>query len=111
MTPTPTSAQSGLTIETPDPEGRIVYLEVPAAQVVMLQAYFELYEGLGIVRTLDCRKSLVCILTTSTVLDDCIKALLELQPSIQWRPVPLPSEAERERYIGYFSHASNNQEV
>jgi hypothetical protein len=34
-----------------DSESRVLYLEVPNEQVVLLQAHFELYEGLGVVRT------------------------------------------------------------
>ena len=100
-----------LAIESPDAVGRIVYLEVPAAQVVLFQAYFELYEGLGVVRTLDCRRSLVCLMTTESVLADCLAALEELRSRIDWRPTALPNATDRQRYIGYFSHASHYSEV
>jgi hypothetical protein len=100
-----------LTIESPDEYSRVVYLEVPGAKVVLLQAYFELYEGLGVVRTLDIRTSLVCIVTTASQLDECLRALEALRPEIGWRTVPLPSEAERERYLGYFSNAPDNSKV
>ncbi len=64
---------------------RALYLEVPGEKVVMLQALVESHEGLGLVRTLNIRKSLVCILTTPTMLDACLDLLNALQPEIGWR--------------------------
>ena len=51
------------------------YLEVAGSKVVLLQAFFELYEGLGTVRTIDIRRSLICVLTTPTQLHQCREAL------------------------------------
>lgn len=91
-----------------DPQTPVVYLEVPPAQVVLFQAYFELYEGLGLVRTLDMRKNLLCVITTVSLLDDCCRALEEIKLQIAWRPAEIPSPDEQERYLGYFKNASND---
>jgi hypothetical protein len=85
-----------------DPETCAFYLEVPSEKVVLLQAFFELYEGLGIVRTLNLRKSLVCILTTPSVVEDCRGALEAIRSMIPWSGVARPEEAERQLYLGYF---------
>ena len=60
-------------------------LRVPGSQVVLLQAYFELYEGLGTVRTVSIQDSLICIITTPSMVCDCIEALNAIQPQVQWR--------------------------
>lgn len=62
-----------------------IYLEVPGSQVVELQAYFEMYESLGTVRTLDIKNSSVCILTTTSLCDECLAALDNLKARIPWR--------------------------
>lgn len=89
-----------------DPGTWAYYLVVPSEKVVLLQAFFELYEGLGIVRTLNLRRSLVCVLTTPAVGADCAAALRAIQALIPWRMVPRPEEAERQLYLGYFNESS-----
>jgi len=84
------------------------YLAVPSEKVVLLQALFELYEGLGTVRTLNLRKSLVCVLTTPTVGADCRRALEAIRLLIPWQPVARPEEAERQLYLGYFHESVRN---
>lgn len=79
-----------------------LYLEVPGSNVVLLQAFFELYEGVGLVRTLDIRKSLVCVLTTPSLLEDCQAILREVKPIVRWRTAATPSAAQREHFLGYF---------
>ena len=61
------------------------YLEVPTSKVVLLQALFELYEGLGTVRTLDLKSSLVCVMTSEVLLAECAAALQAISTEIPWR--------------------------
>ena len=75
-------------LERPDNETVIIHLECPGSKVVLLQSLFELYEGAGVVRTVDIRKSLVCILTTPQCLDLCIDILKGCEEMISWRPLP-----------------------
>lgn len=84
---------------------RVVYLEVPPSKVALFQANFELYEGVGTVRTLDVRQSLVCVMTTQDMLPDCLSVLENLRESIPWRAAPTPSEELKQRYLGYFKNA------
>ena len=88
-----------------DPLTAIVYVEVPSQKVVLFQAYFELYEGLGLVRTLDLKKNLLCVITSKSQLDTCLEALTELQPQIGWSPAKVPSTEDQERYLGFFRNA------
>ena len=69
-----------------------LYLEVPGAKVVLLQAYFELYEGIGVVRTLDIRSSLVCIVVTADMLEDCMQALAAIHDRTQWKFASPPAD-------------------
>lgn len=62
-----------------------LYLEVPPSQVVLLQSYFELYEGMGVVRTIETGRSLICILTTQSQSSQCLAALESLKGQIDWR--------------------------
>ena len=83
-----------------------IYLEVPGSKIVELQAHFELYEGIGIVRTLSVKNSLVCILTTKDMLNDCIELLNALRNNnagneIPWRAAKIPEPEIRELYHGY----------
>jgi len=73
-----------------DSETCLIYLEVPGAKVVLLQAFFELYEGLGTVRTIDIKKSQVCIITTPSFVSDCMMVLEELKYQVPWRTVEKP---------------------
>ena len=97
-----------------DPVTCAIYLKVPASQVVLLQAYFETYDGLGTVRTLDLRKSLIAILSTPAMLPECLKVLDGVRAEIAWTQVSEVTAEERLRYIGYFKegkHAQNYSKV
>lgn len=67
-----------------EPGTSAVYLTVPRNNVVLLQAYFELYEGIGTVRTLDHPDQIVCVLTTDDQYHDCIKLLEAVRSEIGW---------------------------
>jgi len=62
------------------------YLEVPRSHVVLLTVYFELYDGVGTVRTLDKEGAVVCVLTTPTQVDDCIGVLHAIKDNVSWVP-------------------------
>ncbi len=81
-------------IETVDSETCVIYLEVPGTRVVLFQGFFELYEGVGTVRTLDIRNSLVCVITTPTMLDDCLLILEAMATTVPWRMVAKPEESK-----------------
>lgn len=72
----------------------VIYLEVPPAKIVQLQAYFEIEEDLGVVRTLNKSSSLICILTTKDLLEDCIALLSAVRSEINWRSVKKSAVAE-----------------
>ena len=61
------------------------YLFVDGAQIVLLQATIESYEGLATVRTVDIERSLISMITTPDQVADCQTLLSSLQPTIPWR--------------------------
>lgn len=80
-----------------------IYLEVPGSKVVLFQGYFELFEGLGLVRTLSIRKSLICVLTTPDLVTTCLQVLEAIKAHVPHRFVSRPKEAEEQLYLGYFA--------
>ncbi len=61
-----------------------IYLYCPGDKIVLLQGYLETYEGLGVVRTIDKINSTICIITTRSMLDNCINFLTNIKPQIPW---------------------------
>lgn len=72
-----------------------LYLEVPGSKVVLFQAFFDLYEAIGVVRTVDIRLSQICIVTTSDMLLDCVAVLHALRREIPWRFMKKPADSEK----------------
>jgi hypothetical protein len=75
-----------------DAEAWAFYLRVPRSHVVLLQAYFELYDGVGTVRTITGPEPIVCVLTTSGHKDDCINVLEALREEVEWELTSAPQE-------------------
>jgi hypothetical protein len=67
-----------------DPETIAYYLEVPRNQVILLQTYFELYDGVGTVRTLEGERAVVCVLTTPSMAKDCRGVLEAIREQVAW---------------------------
>ena len=84
-----------------DPHTCAFYLHLPGSKVVLLQAFFELYEGLATVRTIDIRRSLVCVLTTPQLAQECRNALEALRDQNPWRFAPPPAAETSDRISGY----------
>jgi hypothetical protein len=84
-----------------------LYLEVPGSKIVQLQAIFEICEDVAITRTLSVAKSMICLLTTPSMLNDCLAILDAIRNNvphdnnIHWKFLPIPSPEERDLYHGY----------
>ena len=73
-----------------DPVTLAFYLRVPRNQVVLIQAYFELYDGVGTVRTFAGNEPVLCVMTTDGMLDYCIGALMALREEVNWEITESP---------------------
>ena len=93
-----------------DGQTTALFLEVPGPKVVVLQGFFELFEGLGIVRTIDVRKSQIAILTTNSLLDECIAALEGVKEEVQWKPGRCPENINIDNYFSIL-HRSKGKEL
>lgn len=86
-----------------DSESVAIYLEVPGSSVVMFQAILESYDGIGVVRTLSIRDSLICILTTPSMVDSLLDLLHSVRDNLPWRALDhRPPQAHQELFLGYF---------
>jgi len=97
-------------IDRPDEQTALFYLEVPGSKVVLLQAYFENYDGVGIVRTISIKHSLVCIMTTPSMANTCIAVLESIAESVPHRSIAKPEDKFQERYLGYSAKGSSAKE-
>jgi hypothetical protein len=89
-----TDSDLAATARVIEPRSVAWYLEVPRSQVVLLQAYFELYDGVATVRTLQGDAPIVCVLTTPEQKNDCMGVLEAISEEVQWRVWrgPIPEE-------------------
>jgi len=87
----------------------MIYLELPGSRVVLLQAFFESYEGLGVVRTLDIRQGLVCILTTPDMLTEALAVLDAERDRLAWRFADRPEDNTLKKYLGYSKTKSGGE--
>ena len=90
-----------------DPQTSAVFLHVPAAKLVLLQALFETYEGLGLVRTLDMRRGLISILAAPEMQAGCSALLSSVQAQTGWRNAAAPTALENDLLFGYFKKESH----
>ena len=74
------------------------YLLVPRSHLILLQAYFELYDGVGTVRTINTPAPVVCVMTTADMADDCMKVLSALRDEIHWTVTERPAGGNQLRY-------------
>lgn len=82
---------------------RAFFLDVPGPKVVLLQGYFETYEGVGTVRTLDIKNSLLAIVTTKDLQQECLNILESIKEEVNWRFVTDVDEDTKNRFVGFWT--------
>lgn len=75
-----------------DPKTVAFYLHVPRSHVVLLQVFFELYDGVGTVRTTQAEERVVCVLTPKAQQEDCIGVLEAIRGEVHWEIAPPPNK-------------------
>ncbi len=84
-----------------DPYTVVLYLEVPRSHVLLLQVFFELYDGVGTVRTVQItpeqsntghpsakqsgKGGVVCIITSPANVQVCANLLNSIREHVPWR--------------------------
>ena len=78
-----------------------IFLQIPASKVAFLQSLIETYEGLGTVRTVNVRESLVALISTKEQLPVCLEILESLKPATPWSFHTKLSLEMRKEYFGF----------
>jgi len=81
-----------------------IFLEIPPRGVVLLQAVIESYENLGVVRTIDPTRGLVCVVTTRSGVATVGNILDSLKEQCSWRFVAEISQDMKMNVIPGYSH-------
>ena len=84
-----------------DDKTSAIFLKVPASKVALMQSLFESYEGIGSVRTLDIKNSLISILCTKDQKSECLAVLDSIQKEAGWHFAETVEEKFLEDYYGY----------
>jgi hypothetical protein len=82
-----------------DPTTVAFYLRVPRSHVVLLQAYFELYDGVGTVRTTQGSEPVLCVLTPTSQQEDCMNVLAAIRGEVHWEVAPQPASEQNHPII------------
>ena len=76
----------------------VVCLEVPTSQVVLLQAYFELSEGIGAVRTVDLSRSRILVMLSKDSYQPACELLASIQGNVAWKAVVMSKDDVPEEF-------------
>ena len=88
-------------IEQLDDVTSCIYLKIPEKKVVMMQSYFEIYDGVATVRTLDIKNSLICIIVPNCNLDLCFEILESIKKEVGFEYTNKPQNAKSDDYVGF----------
>jgi hypothetical protein len=72
----------------------LLFLKLPAEEIVTLKFLLESYEGLGELRTLDCERGEVVILAIPDTVADLRAMLNSVKEMLKFREIPEPSSLE-----------------
>jgi pyrimidine operon attenuation protein/uracil phosphoribosyltransferase len=73
-------------------EAREIYLQVHREDIAYIQAIFESYEGVGIVRTLDRKKGIIVLLVVDDSLITARSILASLENEVAVIEIPRPTD-------------------
>jgi hypothetical protein len=73
-------------------EAREIYLQVHREDIAYIQAIFESYEGVGIIRTLDRKKGIIVLLVVDDSLTTARSILASLENEVAIIEIPRPTD-------------------
>ena len=91
-----------------DEKTAAIFLKVPASKVALMQSLFESYEGVGSVRTLDIKNSLISILCTKDQKETCLEVLKDIQMEANWR---FAKDVEEKFLIDYYGYMQDKHKT
>lgn len=71
---------------------REIYLEAPPEEIVYIQAIFESYEGVAIVRTAERKRAVLVLLVAEDFLSTAWAILDALKNEVAWTPILRPAD-------------------
>jgi hypothetical protein len=80
----------------------LIFLKLPAKNIVLIKFLLESYEGLCILRTLNSERGEVVIIALPDTIDTVREVLNDLQPTIGFRTIPQPSQLEEDWLLQEF---------
>ncbi|MGI6680165.1 MAG: DUF4911 domain-containing protein [Bdellovibrionota bacterium] len=90
-----------INIDALDDKTSGIYLKVPEKKVVMMQSYFEIYDGIATVRTLDIRNSLICIIVPNCNLQICLEILESIKKDVGFEFIKKPENIKENDFVGF----------
>jgi len=73
-------------------EAREIYLQVHREDIAYIQAIFESYEGVGIIRTVDRKKGIIVLLVVDDFLTTARSILASLKNEVAFIEIPRPTD-------------------
>jgi hypothetical protein len=88
---------------------RDIYLETPSEHIAYIKFIFESYEEVGLIRTVDRRKSIIVLLAMDDFLDTARAILESLKRDVPLIEVPRPAELPDDWLMAELAAESSQQ--
>jgi len=87
-------------------ELHLIYLEIPPEHIAYVKFIFESYEEVGIIRTVDRKRSIIVLLTMPAFIDAARKILDSIKNDVPLREIPRPADAQDDWFMAELSNAT-----
>ena len=88
-----------------------IYLEIPPACIAYIKFIFESYEDVGIIRTVDRRKSIIVLLAMNDFIDTARKILDSIRQDIPLAEIPRPSDIADDWFMAELATESSEPQT
>lgn len=84
-------------------ELHLIYLEILPEHIAYVKFIFESYEEVGIIRTVDRKRSIIVLLTMPAFIDAARKILDSIKNDVPLREIPRPADAQDDWFMAELS--------